>query len=141
VKLKITVHGVAYEVDVEVLDPGEGFLAPGALPEPSAVPTGVAPGGSARSAPPMPAAPKATRAPAPADGTGASSLIASPVPGTVLELRCKAGDRVGAGTVLLVIDAMKMNTSITAPATGTVKRVVVAAGDTVREGQTLVELE
>lgn len=32
-KLKITVHGVAYEVEVEVLDPGEGFAPPSALPQ------------------------------------------------------------------------------------------------------------
>ena len=31
-KLKITVHGVAYEVEVEVLDPGEGFAPAGPLP-------------------------------------------------------------------------------------------------------------
>ena len=33
-KLKITVHGVAYEVDVEVLDPGEGFPSATHLPAP-----------------------------------------------------------------------------------------------------------
>lgn len=135
-KLKITVHGVAYEVDVEVLDAGEGFVSHAGLPEPGAVPTGVSPSGSAR-----PTAPRSAPPPASPEVGGASSLVASPVPGTVMELRCKPGDRVNAGHIMLVIDAMKMNTSITAPAPGTVKHVAVAAGDTVREGQTLVEFE
>ena len=45
-KLKITVHGVAYEVDVEILDAGEGFVPASALP-PVAPSNGVANGGAA----------------------------------------------------------------------------------------------
>jgi biotin carboxyl carrier protein len=41
----------------------------------------------------------------------------------------------------MVIEAMKMNTSIAAPAAGRVKAVRVAAGDAVRESQVLVEFE
>ena len=43
--------------------------------------------------------------------------------------------------MLLVIEAMKMNTAIAAPAAGIVKEVKVSAGDAVREGQVLVEFE
>ncbi|MGD8396128.1 MAG: acetyl-CoA carboxylase biotin carboxyl carrier protein subunit, partial [Candidatus Eiseniibacteriota bacterium] len=46
---------------------------------------------------------------------------------------------VTAGKILMVLEAMKMNTSIASPAAGTIRAVPVAAGDTVREGQVLVE--
>ena len=59
----------------------------------------------------------------------------------MIEIKCKAGDTVTEGQVLLVIEAMKMKTSIAAPTGGKVKSVQVAAGDAVRESQTLVELE
>ena len=137
-KLKITVHGIAYEVDVEVLDPGEGFAprpssvrAPAAVPPPS--------GRSGAPAPPAPA-PRTGPPPAPAGGD-AVHTVASPIAGVVAEVSCKAGDSINQGDVLLVIEAMKMNNSITAPTSGRIKAVPVAAGDSVREGQTLVQFE
>lgn len=131
-KLKITVHGVAYEVEVEVLDPGEGFAPPSPLPQvngarPPAAPA--APAGPTPAAPARPAAPAA----------GDARSVASPIAGTVVEVKCQAGDEVRQGDELLIIEAMKMNTSIAAPAAGTVQAVPVAAGDAVREGQVLVE--
>ena len=45
-KLKVTVHGIAYEVEVEVLDPGEGFAPAGPLPALSAAPPRGTPGPS-----------------------------------------------------------------------------------------------
>jgi len=130
VKLKITVHGVAYEVDVEILDPGEGFPAAGPLPAVQPVATRPPPSGT-------PAARPAASAP-PAASPGA---VTSPIAGTVLEILCKVGDEVSAGQNVAVIEAMKMRTSITAPSAGRVQAIPVAVGDTVREGQPLVELE
>jgi len=131
-KLKVTVHGVAYEVEVEVLDAGEGFPAAGPLPAVSAAPPrGVAP------APPPPAAPRAEKAP----GAGPGGSVTCPIAGTVVEIKCRPGDAVREGQILLVVEAMKMNTSIAAPASGTVKAIPVAVGDNVREGQVLVEYE
>jgi biotin carboxyl carrier protein len=128
-KLKITVHGVAYEVDVEVLDAKDEMTHPSS-PLPAVPP----PAASAASAPPPPA-PAAAPAPAVPDAGG----VGSPIAGTVLEVKVKAGDEVAAGQTLLVIEAMKMETAIAAPGAGTVKDVLVAAGDGVRENQTLVE--
>jgi len=130
-KLKITVHGVAYEVEVEVLDPGEGFTPLSPLPQVN--------GARPPAAPIAPAAAPAAAPPLAAAGDGRS--VASPIAGTVVEVKCRAGDSVKQGDELLVIEAMKMNTSIAAPAAGAVKRVPVAAGDAVREGQVLVEFE
>jgi len=67
--------------------------------------------------------------------------VTSPLAGTVLEVKCKPGDQVAQGQALLVIEAMKMETTIAAPVAGKVKAVSVAAGDAVRESQTLVEFE
>lgn len=131
-KLKVTVHGVAYEVEVEVLDPGEGFAAAGPLPAIAAAPPRAA-------APPAPASPSARPVAdkVPAGGPGGS--VTSPIAGTVVEIKCRAGEPVREGQILLVVEAMKMNTSIAAPTSGTVKAVPVAVGDNVREGQVLVE--
>lgn len=128
-KLKITVHGVAYEVDVEVLDAGEGFPAPRA---PRASRPQQAHNGGAVPRP-------ASAAPAASAGDGGS--VTSPIAGTVIEIKCKSGDSVSKDQILLVIEAMKMKTSIAAPTAGTVKAVPVAVGDTVRESQVLVEFE
>lgn len=128
-KLKITVHGVAYEVDVEVLDAKDEMQRSSSPlpPAPSSAP--VVPS-------PAPVAPM----PAPGVGpVGDPGGVASPIAGTVLEVKVKAGDKVEQGQTLLVIEAMKMETAIAAPGPGTVKAVPVAAGDAVRENQTLVE--
>lgn len=67
--------------------------------------------------------------------------MTSPIAGTVVEVRCRSGENVTEGQILMVFEAMKMNTSIAAPASGRIRAVPVAAGDNVREGQTLVEYE
>jgi len=130
-KLKITVHGVAYEVDVEVLDAEHDFLQAGPLP-PVAAPAMAAP---------MAAPGAAPMAAPPAIPVSAEGGIQSPIAGTVLEIKCKAGDAVKNGQELLVIEAMKMETAIAASHDGTVKTVCVAAGDAVRESELLVEFE
>ena len=134
-KLKITVHGVAYEVDVEVLD-AKDEMQGGASPLPPVAP--VPPAGAPTAAGPA-VAPLAA-APAPPTSGDAGS-VASPIAGTVLEVKCKPGDEVAQGQDLLVIEAMKMETAIAAPAAGAVKTVHVAAGDAVRENQVLVDFQ
>ena len=132
-KLKITVHGVAYEVDVEVLDPGEGFPAPAAAPRPRMKSLRPDSGGA------VPPAPAAAVSAAPAANGDNGGDVTSPIAGTIVELKCKPGDNVSEGQILLVIEAMKMKTSIAAPTSGKVKAIPVAVGDTVRESQVLVE--
>ncbi|MDM7974152.1 MAG: biotin/lipoyl-containing protein, partial [candidate division Zixibacteria bacterium] len=80
---------------------------------------------------PTPAAPAAA-------GQGA---VASPIAGTVVEIKAKVGMAVKQGDILLSIEAMKMKTAIAAPTAGKVKAIPVAVGDSVRENQTLVEFE
>jgi 3-methylcrotonyl-CoA carboxylase alpha subunit len=67
--------------------------------------------------------------------------LRSPMPGLVLDVRARAGDRVEAGTVLVVLEAMKMEHSLSAPWAGTVASVAVKPGDRVEEGIELVVME
>ncbi|MGB5365156.1 MAG: acetyl-CoA carboxylase biotin carboxylase subunit [Polyangiales bacterium] len=55
----------------------------------------------------------------------------APMPGKVVELRVAEGDSVKAGQVLLIMEAMKMEHTVTAPQDGTVAQVSVVAGDQV----------
>ncbi len=134
-KLKITVHGVAYEVDVEVLDPGEGFPPSSPLPP--------VPGRPSATHGPAPTAPRLQTQGSPAGPAvaGDRQSVASPVAGTVLEVHCRSGEAFEPNKVLFVLEAMKMKTSIVAPRVGRVNQILVAPGDTVQEGQALLHYD
>lgn len=66
--------------------------------------------------------------------------LAAPMPGKVLEVSVEPGQRVEAGRVLVVLEAMKMEHRVTAPANGTVTAVLVAVGDQVATGAELLAL-
>lgn len=70
-----------------------------------------------------------------------SSILRSPMPGTVVAVSVKPGDRVAEGQEICVIEAMKMQNSMTAAKTAKVKSVHCKPGETVGEGDLLVELE
>ncbi|XP_067149758.1 propionyl-CoA carboxylase alpha chain, mitochondrial isoform X2 [Apteryx mantelli] len=70
-----------------------------------------------------------------------SSVLRSPMPGTVVAVSVKPGDTVSEGQEICVIEAMKMQNSMPAAKTGKVKAVHCKVGDTVGEGDLLVELE
>lgn len=64
--------------------------------------------------------------------------LTAPLPGTVIEVFVKAGERIEAGQVVLVIEAMKMKNSIRSTYAGNIAEVLVAAGQTVAHKQALV---
>jgi biotin carboxyl carrier protein len=66
------------------------------------------------------------------------STLTSPLPGTVVNVFIKAGDKVEAGQVVLVIEAMKMKNSIRSLYSGTVGEVLVEAGQSVAHKQALL---
>ncbi|XP_028279953.1 propionyl-CoA carboxylase alpha chain, mitochondrial [Parambassis ranga] len=70
-----------------------------------------------------------------------SSILCSPMPGTVVAVSVKPGDTVAEGQEICVIEAMKMQNSLTAARQAKVKSVHCKAGETVGEGDLLVELE
>jgi acetyl/propionyl-CoA carboxylase alpha subunit len=69
------------------------------------------------------------------------SDVTAPMPGTVLRVAVRAGERVEARQPLVVLEAMKMETPVSSPFPATVKAVHVEAGDQVAGGSLLVELE
>ena len=126
-KFNITVNGQAYEVEVEEVG-GVQTAAPvrAAAAAPVAAPV---------------AAPKAAApAAAPKAATGAGEPVKSPMPGNILDVKVKVGDKVSNGTCLVVLEAMKMENEIPAPKDGTVTSVLVNKGATVAAGDVLVTI-
>ena len=69
-------------------------------------------------------------------GAGSDSVV-SPMQGTVLKVDVAEGDEVEAGTVICVVEAMKMENEIAAHRSGTVTDISVASGDAVASGQVI----
>ncbi|UCV19110.1 acetyl/propionyl/methylcrotonyl-CoA carboxylase subunit alpha [Ferribacterium limneticum] len=67
--------------------------------------------------------------------------LTAPMPGKVVALLAQPGQKVEKGAPLLILEAMKMEHTITAPAAGTVKTFCYAAGEQVADGAELVEFE
>lgn len=130
-KLRITVEGKVYEVEVEVL--GSSNAAP-------AAPAAVAPATPAlvAAAPVAPAPAPAPKAAAPA-AAGAGDVVC-PLAATVVAVNVKEGQTVKAGDLLVTLEAMKMSTPINSDRAGTVSKIYVAAGQSVQEGQPLVAI-
>jgi 3-methylcrotonyl-CoA carboxylase alpha subunit len=78
--------------------------------------------------------------PAAADESAPGGLVA-PMPGKVIALLVKPGTKVDKGAPLLILEAMKMEHTISAPADGVVKAIHFAAGEQVPEGAELLTLE
>ena len=66
--------------------------------------------------------------------------ILAPLPGRVIELKVKVGDKVNAGDEVMILEAMKMENSITTDYAGFVKQILVAEGDTVAADAILIEV-
>jgi biotin carboxyl carrier protein len=67
--------------------------------------------------------------------------VVAPMQGTIVKVLVKEGDAVESGAALVLLEAMKMETSLTAQQAGTVVEVAVAAGQTAQAGQLLVKIE
>ena len=67
--------------------------------------------------------------------------IRAPMRGTVVKIPVKAGDKVQAGTTVLILETMKMENAIQSPVAGTVKSVKVSVGDSVNTEDILVIIE
>jgi methylmalonyl-CoA carboxyltransferase small subunit len=134
-KLKLTVDGKSYEVDVEVFEPEPpqpGWVPPiGQARVPAAVPS---------AAPPVPA-PSGAGAGAGAPVADESKVCRSPFAGVVSRVAVQVGQAIEVNDTLLVLEAMKMETVITAPIAGKVASVNAGVGDAVQQGQVLVVFE
>lgn len=125
-KLKITVDGKAYEVEVEAVEP--------------AVPAQPPRGYTVQSAPVRVPGASAAAAAAPEGTVNEEKVCRSPVSGIVVRVVAQPGQAIQVGDVLLVLEAMKMETNITAPLAGKVSTIKAVAGDSVQVGQVVVEL-
>lgn len=128
-KFSITVNGQAYDVEVEEIGGAPTFAA-APVQAPVAAPV------AAPAAAPKAAAPAPKAAPAPAGG----EAVKSPMPGTILDVKVAAGQSVKKGTVLVILEAMKMENEILAPHDAVVAGVAVAKGSSVNAGDTIVTL-
>ena len=79
------------------------------------------------------------RFPAPDARASRGSLVA-PMPGSVQRVLVEAGSTVALGDPLLVLEAMKMEHTVTSPADGIVAEVLVATGDQVDAGSALIQM-
>ena len=68
-------------------------------------------------------------------------VISAPLPGKVIAIKVKAGDKVSAGQEVAVLEAMKMENSISSDYAGTVKQVLVSEGENVATDAQLIEIE
>ena len=127
-KYKVTLNGRTYEVEVEagkamLLDEYEAIAPAPVAAAPVAAPAAAAPAAAAPAAPAV---------------TGAGDAVTAPMPGNILKVNVANGQAVKAGTVLVVLEAMKMENEIMAPKDGTVTQVLVSKGSTVDTGAPLV---
>ncbi|MFZ5548774.1 MAG: acetyl/propionyl/methylcrotonyl-CoA carboxylase subunit alpha [Pseudomonadota bacterium] len=74
------------------------------------------------------------------EGAGGAGRLTAPMPGKVIAFHVKPGDTVTAGQALAVMEAMKMEHTISAPRAGTVAELMYAVGDQVAEGGELLRL-
>lgn len=119
-KYTITVNGTPYDVTVEEADGAESAqsVAPATTPKK------------------VQSVPKPTAASA----TEGATKIKAPMPGTILDVKVKAGDSVNSGDVLCILEAMKMENEVVAPSAGVVATVSVAKGDSVEADQVIVTI-
>ena len=123
----VNVNGTKYEVAVEEID---GKTAPVAAP---AAPKAAAPAAA-------PAAPAAPKAAAPAASAGGTPVLC-PMPGTIMAVNVKDGDKVTAGQAIFSLEARKMESDIPASATGVVRGITVHKGEAVDVGKLLCSIE
>ncbi len=69
------------------------------------------------------------------------NTVCAPMPGRVLDIKVKVGDKVSAGQEVMVLEAMKMENAISSDYSGTVKQILVAVGDNVATNAVLIEVE
>ena len=140
-KYKLNVNNQTYEVEIENINArpivvtvdGQRFEV---MPENGNQPqVGSEAGTKVESKPLMQSPVQAAANPSP---NGHHSLTA-PLPGTVIEMFVKPGEKVEAGQVVLIIEAMKMKNSIRSIYSGTVDKVLVSQGQSVAHKQALID--
>lgn len=130
-KLIVTVNGVSYEVEVEILE-DEGSHPDHPVNYPAH------PSLASVATQPLSYIPKPHVTPF---SSSSDNFLRAPMNGKVIEIKAKQGEIIKSGQVVVELEAMKMKTNIYAPKDGVVKTILVAPGSLVESGQKLVEFE
>ena len=110
-KYKVNVNGTSYEIEIELMSEQEAK----AVPAPAAAPAPVA--------------------------SGEGEAIASPMPGTILDVKVAVGDSVKKGQVVMILEAMKMENEIMAGTDGVITSIGVTKGASVQTGDALCTIK
>lgn len=113
-KYNVTVNGTVYEVEVEEI--GEAAAAPSTEQKMASSVSKQAP-------------------------SVGGNTVKAPMPGTILKMNVKVGDKVEKDTLVCVLEAMKMENEIFAASAGTVKMINAPKGTTVNSGDAIITLE
>ena len=117
---KIKVNGKTYKVELESIE-DNGAAAP--APAPAAV--------KKEAEQPKASAPVLT-------GPAGGQDVVSPIQGTVVKVLVKPGDKVTKGTILLIVEAMKLENEVPSPFDGEVAEVLVVKGQSVASKERIV---
>ena len=129
-KLQIGIDGKTYEVEVEITEDD-------AAPKPHYIPAQAA-ATVVSAAPMVPGTAHKSVDEGPVDE---GKVCRSPIAGMVTRVNVQEGQQIQPNDLLLVLEAMKMETNVTSPVAGKVKKVRVAQSDGVQLHQVLVEFE
>ena len=137
----VFVDGEYFEVEVEEV--GGVPVITTVTPPPQAQPQPMTPPPLATTPapPPPPPKPEAAPAPKPAAPVTGGTPVEAPMPGMIIRYEVKEGDMVNEGDVILVLEAMKMENTITTPVAGRVAKINFKEGDSVQKGDVLAVIE
>ena len=130
-QLILTIDAKKYIVDVEVLE-GEECRTPGLFQELTS---------TIQSKPVVAALPHPLAIQPIADGLPDNKVCRSPIAGIVQRVNVQVGQKLQVDDLLVMLEAMKMETNITAHTDGTVKKILASPGEAVKSGQALIEFE
>ena len=128
-KLNIAIDGQVYEVEVEIAEDDDQPQMQDNRPTPAAT--------TIQSI--VLRTPRKPRSSLDADHE--AKLCRSPLAGIVVQVPVAAGQHLQVNDLMVVLEAMKMETAVTAPVEGKLKSVLVAPGDSVKLNQVLVEFD
>ena len=121
---EVTVNGTVFQVEIEKQETVK--KKPVVAPRPAATATGAAVSASK---------------PAAAPASAGTTVVKSPLPGSIVKVMVQAGQDIKKGDTLLTMESMKMENVIASEVTGTVKSVLVQPGQNVMQDDKLAEIE
>ena len=134
---KVNVNGIPFEIEMQKPINAAKHPALAATKRSASTAAPVA----APVAAPQPAPAVSAAAPAqPAAAAGAGTPVKAPLPGTINAINVKVGDTVAVGDVVVILEAMKMQSNIEAENAGTVTSILVNPGDSVMEGAVMLTI-